>query len=303
VHSSDSIIDLSSPEAVQAVASAASLAKAVSIRQPAPCSSGSVIDLSALDAVLAVASPSPAKAVIICQPAPRSSSSVIDLSAPDVALALASTSLAKPVFGLSSGIVIGIIAGIDAVKENCVLANNHALAIVVGQKKLREQEAAHRCRELEESWDQLYLDYDWLYLDYWSQRDVIDDLKAQLANNNANLTSELQENITSLEEAAEVASWTDWSQRDEIRRLEGIVDSKNISRMEESIDREKIRNCMLSKDNCHLGEVGRLQAQIKDLWASCPGMKSKMEYPPSKESTSCAACVGGDSRGRGLLVR
>ena len=150
-------------------------------------------------------------------------------------------------FGLSSGIVIGI-AGIDAVKENHVLANNHALAIVVGQMKSREQEAAYRCRELEESWDQLYLDYDWLYLDYWSQRDVIDNLKAQLANNNANLISELQENITSLEEAAEVASWTDWSQRDEIRWLEGIVDSKNISRMEESIDsREKSAIVCLAK--------------------------------------------------------
>ena len=62
---------------------------------------------------------------------------------------------------------------------------------------------------LEESRDRLSLDYDWLYLDYWSQRDVIDDLQARLANINADLISELQENITSLEEAAEEASWTD----------------------------------------------------------------------------------------------
>ncbi len=47
---------------------------------------------------------------------------------------------------------------------------------------------------------------DWFYLDYLSQHDVIDDLKAWVANNNANLISELQENITSLEEAAEEAS-------------------------------------------------------------------------------------------------
>ena len=60
---------------------------------------------------------------------------------------------------------------------------------------------------------------------------MINDLKARLANNNANLISELQENITSLEEAAEEASWTDWSQRDEIRWLEGIVYSMNISRI------------------------------------------------------------------------
>jgi hypothetical protein len=76
---------------------------------------------------------------------------------------------------------------------------------------------------------------------------VIDDLQARLANNNADLISELQvqENITSLEEAAEEASWTDWRQSEEIRRLEGIVDSENISRMEESIDWERSRNCKL----------------------------------------------------------
>ena len=138
------------------------------------------------------------------------------------------------------------------------------LAIVVGQMKSREQEAAHRCRALEES-------RDWLYLDYWSQRDVIDDLKARLANNNANLISELQEMITSLEEASEEASWTDWRQSIEIRRLEGIVDSDNISRMDESIDWERSRNCKLREENCHLSsEVGRLQYQINDMRASPP---------------------------------
>jgi hypothetical protein len=38
---------------------------------------------------------------------------------------------------------------------------------------------------------------------------VIADLEARLANNNAELISELQDNITSLEEAVKVASWTD----------------------------------------------------------------------------------------------
>ncbi len=98
------------------MASAASLAKAVSIRQSAPCSSGSVIDLSAPDAALSVAYALPAKPVFIRQLAPRYSGSVIDLSAPDGALASASTSPAKPVFGLSSNIVIDI-AGIDVVKD------------------------------------------------------------------------------------------------------------------------------------------------------------------------------------------
>ena len=141
--SSGSVIDLSAPDAAQAVASAL-LAKAVSIRQPAPCSSGSVIDLSAPDTALAVASALPAKPVFICQPAPRSSDSAIDLSAPDTALAVASTSPAKPVFGLSYGIVIEM-AGIDTVKEIHALADqNHVLAIVVGQLKSQEQEAAYR---------------------------------------------------------------------------------------------------------------------------------------------------------------
>ena len=59
---------------------------------------------------------------------------------------------------------------------------------------------------------------------------MIDNLEAQLANNNSDLISELQENIISLEDAAEEASWTEFC------RPEGIVDRKNISRMEESID-------------------------------------------------------------------
>ena len=181
------VIDLSDLDATQAVASAALLAKAVAILQPAqrysgsvidlyaplqpaPRYSGSVIDLCAPNAALAVTSTLPAKPVFICQPAPRYSGSVIDLwSAPDGALASASTSPAKPVFGQSSGVV----------KENRVLADqNHALAIVVGQMKSREIEAAHKCRALEESWDRLSLDFN-------CQHDVINDLKAQLANNNA----------------------------------------------------------------------------------------------------------------------
>ena len=270
---SGSAIDLTAPDAAQAVASAASsLAKAVSICQPAPRYTVSVIDLYAPDAALAVSSALPAKPVFIRQPAPRYSGSVIDLwSAPDGALASASTSPAKPVFGLSSGSVIDI-AGIDVVKENRVLADqNNALAIVVGQMKSQEISAAHTCRALEESRDRLSLDYDRLYSDYCSQRNVIDDLQARLANNNADLISQLNENITSLEEAADEASWTDWRQSEEIRRLEGIVDSKNISRMEESIDWERSRNRKFREENYRLsGEVFRLQFQINDMRASRP---------------------------------
>ena len=185
VCSSGSIIEPSAPDAVQAVASV-SLAKAVRICQPAPSSSGSVIDLSAPDAALAVASASLTKPVFIHQPATRSSGSVIDLSTPDAALAAASALPAKPMFGLSSGIVIDI-AGIDAVDENHVLTDqNLALAIVVGQLRSQEQEPAYRCRALE-----VLLDRKWS--DNRSQRDVIHNLQTRLANNNANLISELQE--------------------------------------------------------------------------------------------------------------
>ena len=114
--SSSSVIDLSSPDAALAVASMLP-AKPVCIRQPAG-SSSSVIDLSAPDVALAVASVSPTKPVFIRQPA-RSSGSVIDLSASDVALAVASVSLMKPAFGLSSGIVIDILAGIDTGDLGC----------------------------------------------------------------------------------------------------------------------------------------------------------------------------------------
>ena len=80
------------------------------IRQPER-SSSSVIDLSSPDAVLAVASVTPAKPACICRPA-HSFSSVIDLSAPGVALAMASVSPAKPVcichLARSSGSVIDL---------------------------------------------------------------------------------------------------------------------------------------------------------------------------------------------------
>ena len=68
-----------------------------------------------------------------------------------------------------------------------------------------------------------------------------------------------------------MASWTDWRQSEEIRWLEGIVDSENISRMEKSINWERSHNCKLRKENCHLSvEVGRLQFQINDMRARRP---------------------------------
>ena len=81
---------------VVSVPTSVSPAKSVCIRQPAR-SSGSAIDLSAPDAAQAVAFASPTKPVCIGQPA-RYSGSVIDLSDPDLAQAVASaSSLAKAV--------------------------------------------------------------------------------------------------------------------------------------------------------------------------------------------------------------
>ena len=103
------------------------------------------------------------------------------------------------------------------------------------------------------------------------QRDYIDNLSARLANNNANLIFALRENITELEEANETLSWNEWSQKMEIRRLEELVDSSNISRLEESIDWERTSNCRLRDEICSLAsELDQLQAQIRYLQASPP---------------------------------
>jgi hypothetical protein len=113
------------------------------------------------------------------------SGSVIDLSAPDAVQAVASAMLLAKAVSIRQPV-----PWIDTVKENHVLAvQNHALAIIVQQMKLSEQEATHWYRELKES-------QDWLYLDHQRQCNVINDLEARVANNNANLISELQDNIT-----------------------------------------------------------------------------------------------------------
>ena len=121
-------------------------------------------------------------------------------------------------------------------------------------------------------------------LDNHSQRNVIHDLEARLANNNADLISSLREHITL---SAEEASWSEWRHSEEIRQL-----GKDISGMRTSIISEISFTDKVQQENRDLsGEVYRLQAQIKDLRASHPGMKSKMEHLPSEESTYCAACV------------
>ena len=125
---------------------------------------------------------------------------------------------------------------------------------------------------------------DWERLDNRSQCNLIHDLEARLANNNVDLISSLQEHITL---SAKERSWSEWRHSEEIRRL-----GKDISGMRTSTNSEISFTDKVQQENCNLsGEVYRLQAQIKDLRASRPGMKSKMEHLPSEESTHCAACV------------
>ena len=108
-------------------------------------------------------------------------------------------------------------------------------------------------------------------LDNKHQRNYIDNLSARLANNNADLFFVLQENITDLEDSNEMLSWNEWSQKMKIRRLEELVDSSNISWLEESIRGErKISNRLRDKICSLASELGQLQAQIRDMQASHP---------------------------------
>ena len=68
-----------------------------------------------------------------------------------------------------------------------------------------------------------------------------------------------------------MASWNEGRYIEDIRRLEKMVDSKNISRLEGSIDWERSHNCILRDKICGLaGEIGELNAQIRYLQASRP---------------------------------
>jgi hypothetical protein len=88
----------------------------------------------------------------------------------------------------------------DRVKEiHELVKQNQALAIVIQEMKSREDRTAYWYRELEKSRDDLYLKIH-------RQHDRIEDLEARLANNQAELISELRDTITTLEEAVNVAS-------------------------------------------------------------------------------------------------
>ena len=134
----------------------------------------------------------------------------------------------------------------DTVKENHSLAKqNQALAIVILEMKSREDRAAYWYKELEGTNSALYSRIA-------NQHYTIEDLEARLVNNQAELISELQNTITTLqdtitllEEDVEAASWNEWHKNEEIRRLEEMVDSKNILGLEKALDWERSRNRIL----------------------------------------------------------
>ena len=156
---------------------------------------------------------------------------------------------------------------------------NHALVIVVQQVKLQVEKAARSYECLEKNYYRLDTEY---WRDYERHSGVIANLEARLANNNAELTSELrdtittlQDTITSQEEDVEVASWNEWHKNEEIRRLEEMVDSKNILRLEKALDWERSRNCILRDEMSKVcmkknQEYFELYTQLRNLQAGHP---------------------------------
>jgi hypothetical protein len=111
----------------------------------------------------------------------------------------------------------------DTLKENHYLAKqNQALAVVTQEMKSREDRTAYWYKELEKTNSALYLRIQ-------SQDYQIKDLEAWLANNQAELISELQNTITTLDEAVNEAAWTEESLFNEIQLLKERVDSKEES--------------------------------------------------------------------------
>ncbi len=159
-----------------------------------------------------------------------------------------------------------------AVDENRDMAGQiHALSIVIQNQRSRELTAADRIRALEDSLARERFSLAWERLDNQRHCNYIDDLMARLENNNDDLFFALRENIAELKEENETSAWTESSLRDEIRRLEELVDSPNISSLEESIDWERRHNSRLHDEICRLTrERGQLATQIRYLQASRP---------------------------------
>ncbi len=169
----------------------------------------------------------------------------------------------------------------DFVEVNRLLAQqNMALAIVAQQNKQQELNAGDLNRSLKKQVDQLRSEK----LRLWN---LIQDLKDQLGNINANLISHLQEYTDFLEESAEEVSWMVAGLQDEIRQLKGSADLENITKLSTALDGERALNNHLSTEYSGLyDEIYRLHAAVNERRANKNCMGSKMEGPPTKELPS-----------------
>jgi hypothetical protein len=187
--------------------------------------------------------------------------------APDAAQAVASATLATKADNIPQQTPWA-----DTVKENHeMVKQNHVLAVIIQGMKIWEDRTSYWYKELEKTCDDLYSKIQ-------RQHDRIKDLEAQLANNQAELISELRDTITTMEEAVNAASWTESRQNQEICRLEEMVDSKNVLEMEESLAQLRKRNFLLSAENCILyDEVDRLSTIADQQNAVMPSRNGKQD--------------------------
>jgi len=173
----------------------------------------------------------------------------------------------------------------ELIKQNQAMAElNHSLIIVVQQAKLREEKTARSYKYFENKYcllDSLYQSSKESYYAVLADYEVrVADLKAWLANNNAELISELQDTITTLQDTItslevnlEAASWTEWEKNNEIYHREEMVDSKNILRLEKSLDWARNRNRILCDEMSAVcmkknQEYSELYTQLRNLQAS-----------------------------------
>jgi hypothetical protein len=172
----------------------------------------------------------------------------------------------------------------NLVGENRVLTHqNLALAIVAAEQNQQEQNSGYVNRSLQESLDQAWLENQ-------RQCNIIHDLEHCLANNDANLISQLQDYIDSLEESTEVGLC------DEIRWLEGTVNRKNISSISNPLNWERSCNYSLMKENCHLYDEIRCDVCHLEMY-STPDIR------PAARCVSKARPLSQDQQDTDLAVR
>ncbi len=165
------------------------------------------------------------------------------------------------------------------------------LALVAQQNKQQELNAGNINRSLEKQVDELVSDK-------LHQQSHIQDLENQLANNNTDLISHLQEYTDFSEESAKEAAWMVAGLQDEICQLKQSVDFENITSLSTALDMERSRTNHLSTENSGLyDEIYRLHAAINEWQINKSCMESKKECPPTEDLPSGTA--GGEETAAG----